>query len=110
MQSQYRNIEQISEDTGADYHQMQPFITESAWDARDVINHVAVDENKNGPGRRNHLQALRKPLQNKLAHPGRLWAYPSGKATAVGPDGNDRRQARKTINHNCQSTARIQLV
>lgn len=41
MQSQLRNIEQISEDTGADYHQMQHFITESNWDAREVINHVA---------------------------------------------------------------------
>lgn len=33
VQSHARNIEQISEDTGADYHQLQHFITESKWDA-----------------------------------------------------------------------------
>ncbi len=43
VQSQLRNIEQISEDTGADYHQLQHFITESNWDAREVINQVAID-------------------------------------------------------------------
>jgi len=43
VQSQLRNIEQISEDTGADYHQMQHFITESNWEAREVINQVAVE-------------------------------------------------------------------
>lgn len=43
MQSQLRNIEQITEDTGADYHQMQHFITESKWDARAVMDHVAIE-------------------------------------------------------------------
>ncbi len=43
VQSQLRNIEQIPEDTGADYHQMQHFITESNWEAREVINQVASE-------------------------------------------------------------------
>ncbi len=37
-----RNIERISEDTGVDYFQMQHFITESNWDARKLIDKVAV--------------------------------------------------------------------
>jgi len=37
-----RNIGRISEDTGVDYFQMQHFITESKWDARDLIDKVAV--------------------------------------------------------------------
>ena len=36
-----RNIGRISEDTGVDYFQMQHFITESKWDARDLIDKVA---------------------------------------------------------------------
>jgi len=36
-----RNIERISEDIGADYYQMQHFITESNWDARELIDKVA---------------------------------------------------------------------
>lgn len=43
VKSQARNIEQISEDTCTDYHQMQHFITESKWDTREVINQVADD-------------------------------------------------------------------
>jgi len=43
VQSQIRNIERISEDTGVDYHQMQHFITESNWDERALINKVAVE-------------------------------------------------------------------
>lgn len=42
MQSQLRNIEQICEDTSSNYHQMQHFITESNWEARDVINQAAI--------------------------------------------------------------------
>lgn len=38
-----RNIERISEELGADYHQMQHFITESNWDANEVINKSALD-------------------------------------------------------------------
>lgn len=52
VQSQLRNIEQIAEDTGADYHQMQHFITESKWDARAVIDHVATDVNTFLPKRK----------------------------------------------------------
>lgn len=37
-----RNIERISEDQGLDYFQMQHFITESAWDARSVIDQSAI--------------------------------------------------------------------
>jgi len=43
VQSQMRNIEQICDDTGSDYHQMQHFITESNWDERVLINQVAVE-------------------------------------------------------------------
>jgi SRSO17 transposase len=52
VQSQLRNIEQIAEDTGADYLQMQHFITKSNWDARAVINHVAADINTFLPERK----------------------------------------------------------
>lgn len=38
VQSELRNIERISEDLDANYHQMQHFITESNWDARSVID------------------------------------------------------------------------
>ena len=41
IRSQMRNIERISEDIGADYYQMQHFITESNWDARELIDKVA---------------------------------------------------------------------
>lgn len=41
MQSQLRNIERISEDLNANYHQMQHFITESNWDERAVIDQVS---------------------------------------------------------------------
>lgn len=37
-----RNIGRISEDTGVDYYQMQHFITESNWKARELIDKVAV--------------------------------------------------------------------
>jgi SRSO17 transposase len=36
-----QNIERISEDLDADYHQKQHFITESNWDARSVIDQVS---------------------------------------------------------------------
>ena len=41
VQSELRNIERISEDLDANYHQMQHFITESNWDARSVIDQVS---------------------------------------------------------------------
>jgi SRSO17 transposase len=43
VKSQMRNIERISEELGVDYYQMQHFITESNWDAGEVINKVAMD-------------------------------------------------------------------
>jgi SRSO17 transposase len=41
LRSEMRNIERISEDTGVDYYQMQHFITESHWDASELIDKVA---------------------------------------------------------------------
>jgi len=41
VQSELRNIERISEDLDANYHQMQHFITESNWDERSVIDQVS---------------------------------------------------------------------
>jgi SRSO17 transposase len=41
IRSEMRNIGRISEDTGVDYYQMQHFITESNWDARELIDKVA---------------------------------------------------------------------
>lgn len=41
VQSEFRNIECISEDLDANYHQMQHFITESNWDERSVIDQVS---------------------------------------------------------------------
>ena len=41
LKSHMRNIERISEDLKVDYFQMQHFITESNWDARQVIDKVA---------------------------------------------------------------------
>ncbi len=40
--SHIRNIEQISEDMGVDYFQMQHFITESNWDARMLMDQVSL--------------------------------------------------------------------
>jgi SRSO17 transposase len=47
-----RNIERISEDLGADYHQMQHFITESEWDHRILINQVSQDVSQVLPKRK----------------------------------------------------------
>jgi len=48
--SQQRNIEQICDSlSGADYFQMQHFITESNWDARAVIDLTALKTNKTLP-------------------------------------------------------------
>ncbi len=46
LQSPMNNIERLCEETGADYHQMQHFITESNWDARELINKVATEVSK----------------------------------------------------------------
>lgn len=50
--SQMRNIERISEDMSVDYYQMQHFITESNWDARELINQVAREVNTVLPKRK----------------------------------------------------------
>ncbi len=52
MQSELRNIERISEDLDADYHQMQHFITESNWNARSVIDQVSREVSTTLPKRK----------------------------------------------------------
>jgi SRSO17 transposase len=43
VQSQLCNIERISEEINADYHQMQHFITESNWNGRSIIDQVSQE-------------------------------------------------------------------
>lgn len=52
IQSQMRNIESISEEVGANYHQMQHFITESNWDHRALIDQVAQEVSRVLPKRK----------------------------------------------------------
>ena len=52
MQSELRNIERISEDLDANYHQMQHFITESNWDSRSVIDQVSKEVSSTLPKRK----------------------------------------------------------
>jgi SRSO17 transposase len=52
VQSQLRNIERISEEINADYHQMQHFITESNWDGRSVIDQVSQEVSSSLPKRK----------------------------------------------------------
>ena len=47
-----RNIERISENLGADYHQMQHFITESNWNHRILINQVSQEVSQVLPKRK----------------------------------------------------------
>jgi len=47
-----RNIERISEELNADYHQMQHFITESNWDARCIIDQVSQEVSSSLPKRK----------------------------------------------------------
>jgi SRSO17 transposase len=47
-----RNIESISEEVGANYHQMQHFITESNWDHRALIDQVAQEVSRVLPKRK----------------------------------------------------------
>jgi SRSO17 transposase len=48
--SPLRNIEQISDSLeGSDYYQLQHFITESNWDARDAIDLAAIQTSKTLP-------------------------------------------------------------
>ena len=49
----HRNIQRICEEQpDMDYYQMQHFITESKWDARGVMDHVAVDVSSALPKRK----------------------------------------------------------
>ncbi len=50
--SHISNIEQISEDMGVDYFQMQHFITESNWDARMLMDQVSRDVSNTLPKRK----------------------------------------------------------
>ncbi len=51
--SKQRNIEQISDSlAGADYFQLQHFITESKWDTRDAIDLTAKQTSKTLPKRK----------------------------------------------------------
>lgn len=47
-----RNIERISEELGAHYHQMQHFISESNWNGRKIIDQVAKEVSKTLPKRK----------------------------------------------------------
>lgn len=47
-----RNIERISENLNANYHQMQHFISESNWDGRAVIDKVAMEVSESLPKRK----------------------------------------------------------
>lgn len=47
-----RNIERISEELGAHYHQMQHFISESNWNGRRIIDQVAQEVSKTLPKRK----------------------------------------------------------
>jgi len=46
------NIERISEEMFADYHQMQHFISDSPWDHRALIDQVAQDVSCSLPNRK----------------------------------------------------------
>ncbi|MGD9556862.1 MAG: IS701 family transposase [Mangrovibacterium sp.] len=50
--SEISNIERVSEEMFANYHQMQHFITESPWDYRELIDKVALDVGKSLPRRK----------------------------------------------------------
>ena len=50
--SELSNIERISEEMFANYHQMQHFITESPWDYRALIDEVAADVSRSLPKRK----------------------------------------------------------
>jgi SRSO17 transposase len=50
--SDLSNIERVSEDMFANYHQMQHFITESPWDYRELIDKIALDVSNSLPRRK----------------------------------------------------------
>lgn len=47
--SDLKNIERITETLNVDYHKMQHFITESNWEARDVMDQIAKQVDKSLP-------------------------------------------------------------
>ena len=47
-----RNIKRISEEIGTDFYQMQHCISESKWDAREVVSQVALEVNTAQPKRK----------------------------------------------------------
>jgi len=49
--SELSNIERISEEMFANYHQMQHFISDSPWNHRDLIDQVAIDVSRSLPKR-----------------------------------------------------------
>lgn len=50
--SELSNIERISEEMFANYHQMQHFITDSPWDYRALMDQIAVDVSNSLPQRK----------------------------------------------------------
>ena len=50
--SELSNIERISEEMFASYHQMQHFVTESAWDYRELIDKISLDVSRSLPKRK----------------------------------------------------------
>jgi SRSO17 transposase len=73
--SELTNIERISEEMFANYHQMQHFITESPWDYRALMDKVAVDVSRSLPKRK--LTGL---LIDKSG-----WEKKGGKSAGVAP-------------------------
>jgi len=70
-----RNIERISEDTGVDYFQMQHFITESNWNARELVDQVS----------RNVSSVLPKRKMTGLIIDESGWVKKGDKSVGVGP-------------------------
>jgi SRSO17 transposase len=50
--SELTNIERISEEMFANYHQMQHFITESPWNYRELMDKIALDVSRSLPTRK----------------------------------------------------------
>ena len=50
--SELTNIERISEEMFANYHQMQHFISESPWDHQELMDKVALDVSRSLPGKK----------------------------------------------------------
>lgn len=70
-----RNIERISEDTGVDYFQMQHFITESNWNARELVDQVS----------KNVSSVLPKRKMTGLIIDESGWVKKGDKSVGVGP-------------------------